>query len=224
MAQSPIYFIDYSRISDTLMWLDNDHILKFCVSLQKADGKGNTNSFHKEYTYMNKNTNMELISIVRNYSFYYLIECPKNKSSNNTIVLRPADVELLRMFIPNNIYPWYIGSNEKKRAFINNDGKLLAKTDFKAQFPLSDQSFLEFRPTVIEYENTHEQKEGIRFIINSASNYFDISVDKFLEFSSYVVRTDMLNAAMNMLTYVKTKPYGLNMNNLNSNKNSKGFF
>ncbi len=236
---SPIYFIDYSKISDTLMWLDNFHILKFNVTLQKANtSSGGMSSFHKEFSFMNKNTNTEMISISRDYSFYYSIEEAKNKNWNNSLILRPGEVEVLGMIIPRNIYPWYFSTTEKQSAFMTKDGQLVVKSGLKAQMPLNDKSYLEFRPIVIEFENSHEQKQGIRFIINRSDNYIDMSIDKFLEFNAYILRTDMLTAAMTMLNYVKTRPYGMNMigsrsnnnyqqNNSNYSNNSggkKGFF
>ena len=104
---SPIYFIDYSKISDTLMWLDMDHSLKFCVTLKKYDN-GNENNFHKEYTYLNTSNNTMNISIVRNYNFYFLLEDKKNKTTGS-VAFRPGDVELFKMVINNNIFPWFIG-------------------------------------------------------------------------------------------------------------------
>ena len=38
-----------------------------------------------------------------------------------------------------------------------------------------------------------------------------------MEFSYIMCNTDMVNAAMNMLTYVKSKPYGVNMVDIHNN-------
>ena len=216
---SPIYFIDYSKISDTLMWLDMDHSLKFCVTLKKYDN-GNENNFHKEYTYLNTSNNTMNISIVRNYNFYFLLEDKKNKTTGS-VAFRPGDVELFKMVINNNIYPWFIG---RSRVYEKKDGCLIVKGKAKVQFPLNNQNYIEISPIVIEFENSSEQKEGIRLVINRSDNYFDITIDKFMEFSYIMCNTDMVNAAMNMLTYVKSKPYGVNMvdihNNTQWNRNS----
>ena len=209
---SPIYFIDYNKISDTLMWLDMNHSLKFCVSL-KTYNNGMESSFHKEYQFMSNTNNTMNITISRNYNFYFLLEDKKNKSTGS-IVFKPGDIELFKMVIHNNIYRWFIGSS---RVYEKKDNVLIVKGKEVIQFPFNNQSYIELRPIVIDFENSHEQKEGIRIAINSAGNFFDLTIDKFLEFTGIICNTDMVNAAMNMLTYVKTKPYGINLTDINSN-------
>lgn len=247
MAVSPIHFIDYNKISDSLMWFDSTHVLKFCVVLQKKDKKGDIVPFHKEFSFMNKSNNTEQLTIVRDYSFYYIIEDIKNKgnftANNTSILLHANDVELLRILLERNLYPWFLPPTRDKIFGKDNMNRLIVKGNQKVQFPVTNRSYLEFRPTIIEYENTDEQKEGVRLIMNDIDNFIDISIDKFMEFGNYIIHTDMINAAMNMLTYVKLRPYGTNLFDFNqqntttnyiatpnnnrpnySNNNKKGFF
>jgi hypothetical protein len=51
--------------------------------------------------------------------------------------------------------------------------------------------------------------------INNESCYVDYNIDKFFEFYYYIKNTDMYGAAQNMLQFVKTKPYGNNLRDMN---------
>jgi hypothetical protein len=103
------------------------------------------------------------------------------------------------------------------------------KKDVKVfKFVISNTSYIGFKPIVYYYKNSDEVKQGVFVEINSPDNSFEISIDNFLQFTSIVLNTDMVNAAMNMLNYVKSKPYGMNnielKDNNGSNNNRNGFF
>jgi hypothetical protein len=202
------------------MWLDGTRVLKFTVSLRKMNSKNNMMQFyHKEFAYNSGND--ALISISRDFNYYYTIDDIKNKQ--DTIVLRPGAVEMLRMLFTNNIFPWFYGS---KTAFVNKDGELNVVSKKSEQMPLDNKTYIEFRPIVIYFDNTAEQVPGVRLTINRSENLIDIPLDKFMEFASILIRTDMINYAANMLTYVKSKPYGTNLNyanNFNNNFNNSSY-
>ena len=221
MAISPIYFTDYNNISDTIMWFNNQYSLKFNVGLKHKNANGDQVSFHSEP----RASDGSSMNIKRNYKFFFTIE-DKEQFTNN-VLFRPSDVEMLKLVIRNNIYPWFIG--DKVIFGHDKDGKIIIKGNYnEVKFPLNDQKYIIFYPIVLEFED-HSTKQGIRIVMNNSENFFDISIDKFLEFAYYINNTDMVNAAMNMLTYVKTKPYGVNVyeyekrGNFNTNR-SKGYF
>ena len=202
---NPIYFIDYDKIADTVMWFNSDYILKFNVILKHRNKNGDSMSFHSEYKTYNQRLDKEYLSISRSFTFYFTIESENN--FGNGLVIRPNDVELLSMVIQNNIYPWFIGKNIFGT---DKSGRRVIKGEFTpVQFPLTDQKFITFAPIVIDYENG-QSSEGLRISINTNEEYFDITVNKFLEFAYYIIHTDMYAVACSMLNYVKTKPYLVN--------------
>ena len=205
-AISPITFLDYDRITDTILWFNNIYSLKFFVKLKRSVNN-KIHDFHQEYTKYNKRLGGTFTSINRHYSFGFSID--NREQFKDGVVLRPSDVELLRIVIENNIYPWFM--SDRRIYGKDRDNRLAIKGKYEPiHFPLNSAQFLRFEPIVISYEDSMEDKEGIRITINDNDNYMDIAIDKFLEFSSYILHTDMVNAAMTLLNYVKTQPYGEN--------------
>ena len=210
---NPIFFIDYDKISDTIMWFNQNYTLKFNVILKRRTKEGAEYPFHSEYKSLNPKSDKEYLSISRSFNFYFSIDNRIN--FNNGIMLRPNDIELLSMVIQNNIYPWFSG---KTSVFGTDDqGKRVLKGKVKdIAFPLSDQKYISFRPILIEYDNG-QSSEAIRIVINKEEDFFDITINKFMEFAYYIIHTDMYTAATNLLTYVKTKPYLVNYKDLTEN-------
>ena len=225
---SPLIFTEYDKISDTLMWLGNSkYQVKFVVQMgRKKFGK--FESFHKEFLRYSDKYDKNVMSIRRDYSYYYSIE--RAKGLEGSVMLRPNDVEILKYIINTKIYPWFFGG--KNIYGINQNKELcLKKSVMAAQITLNEASYMKIRPIVYKYELTNELKQGVSMEINDKSNKIEISIDTFLQFTNIILNTDMAVAAMTMLNYVKIKPYGQNlmdMNNLphdyNDDNSGGGFF
>lgn len=207
---SPIIFTEYDKISDSVMWLDSTFNMKFVVQLTTYDKNGNPRTFHNEFITRNKAKGLDNVSVRREYRFYYIIESKLNY--RDSVLLYPNDVMLLNMIIQNNIFPWFIGSNTIFGRDSRNILKIKGKFDI-VDFPLNNGKYLRFYPTIIGYEDG-TMKEGIRMEMNNPEVFADITIDKFLEMSNYLVNTDMLTMASTMLNYIKTEPYGANIRDL----------
>lgn len=214
MDQKSINFTDYDKISDILMWFSpSKYQLKFNVKLKKMNLNKNTISFHNEFYYYNDTLNRNGLSIKRDYQYFYSIEKLKGEFKDN-IELRPSDIELLKMFIKTKLYPMFIG--DKIIYGIDNSNKLCLKKAIKPkEFILSQSSFISFIP-IVYYYSENETNQGVRITINYEENYFDIPIDIFFNFTNIILNTDMVNAAMTMLNYVKMKPYGTNLTSFNT--------
>ena len=229
---SPFIFTSYDKISDNLMWFGGSkYRLRFCVQLNRKDNTGNIKSFHSEFSFYNESMDKDCINIIRDYRYFYSID-KASGSIEESVILRQNDVEVLKYIIKERMYPWIFGS-KSVYGFDKNKNLCMKQKVKPALIPLSNQNFISFEPIVVHYENTHESKEGIRMVINSEDNIIDIDIDTFFQFTSIILNTDMVNAAMNMLTYVKVKPYLVN-SNINQTgdvrqsnydrKRGKGFF
>ena len=228
----PIIFLDYDKISDILLWFSpSKYQLKFSVILKKKDNNGNTRPFHTEYSFYNSISDKNGISIKRDYKFFFSIEKSSGDLDDN-IILKPNDIEILKIQIKDIMYPWFFGT--KNVYGIDSNNNLCLKKPVKPfQFVISSISYISFEPIVYYYENSNDTKQGVKIEINKPENSFEISIDVFLHFTSIILNTDMVNAAMNMLNYVKSKPYGINTVDLSQNENKfnrnnytygKGFF
>lgn len=215
----PFTFTEYDKISDTLMYLDDSYVLKFVVVLKRKsiDKNKQDKSFHREIMYLKDG--VRHYNINRDYKFYFLLSNNKDKDNylTNSIILRPSDIMTLTYLIDNQIMRWYVGDTRIYFLDENSERLYIRKAYKDAIFPISDSSFMIFSPSIIEINTNNAEKkfvEGIKIQINT--NEIEITLSKFLELVFYITKTDMVNAAMNMLNYVKTQPYGENMFNMNS--------
>jgi len=202
-------YTDYDKITDILMYLSSEITLKFSVVLSKAVSKtDNTRKFlHSECIYNSKYRNVnESLSIIRTMNTYYFLIDLKNDFLGS-IVLRPGDVEILKMLLNQKVLPWFFGN---KTAFQIRDNKLyLGEYSGTVMFAQSDYKYLGFTPMVITYEDGRS-KQGIRVNINNQDTFADLDIDTFMTFVNIIKCTDMYNAACNLVNYVKMPPYGIN--------------
>lgn len=217
---SPFIFTEYDKISDTLMWFGaSKYKLRFCVQLNRKDQNNGVRPFHSEFGFYNENLGKKSVNISRDYKYFYSIE--RSNDFEGSVILRQNDAEVLRFLINNRMYPWFFGSKSIYGMDANN-GLCLKRNVKDVILPLSNNSYMGFRPIVINYENTHESKQGVEITINENTNSFEIDIDNFLQFTSIILHTDMVNCAMSMLNYVKTKPYHVNY--FESGEPKRGFF
>lgn len=202
-------YMDYDKITDLLMFFSNDILLKFSVLLSKNVSKTNKSRkfFHSECIYSSKymDTN-ESVSIIRNMNMYYFLIDIKNDFLGS-IVLKPGDVEILKMLLDQRILPWFFGNN---KAFQIIDNKLyLGEYGESVMYTQDDYKYLGFTPIVITYEDG-QSKQGIRINVNNQDTFADLDIDSFMTFVNIIKCTDMYNAACNLINYVKMPPYGIN--------------
>lgn len=203
-----IIFLDYDKISDTLMWLSRDYMLKFCVSLKYKNSRGDLVPFHSEYKSYSETADREYLSISLYQSVYFVINC--NSNYNNSVLLRPNDVVVLTMLYNKTILSWYVGPHKVFGYDENHQLILTGKYPTDLQVPMSDNKYLGFLPITDTYENG-DGKEGLRIFINSSENYIDLSIDRMFEFFYYICNTNMVEAAIGLMNYVKIPPYGQNL-------------
>lgn len=211
----PLFTI-YSKITDTLMYFDDRYRLDFYVQLMKKGRNGAIAPFHSECEYYNNNFDQNVVSVRRNFTYGILLNCMD--SFTDSIVIRPKDLPVIKYLMDSRILPWYMGND---RVFdLDGDGDLFMTTNDQVEIPLSETSMIVLAPMIIDYSDG-TSKEGCRMYINNYSNYINMSLDKLMEFNYYLCNTDFYNAALNMLTYIKTGPYGVNRNTMDITKSEK---
>lgn len=203
-----ISFLDYDKITDTIMFFNQHVSFNFCVNLSRKKSSNNTIiPFHSEYKYTSEYLNRDSYSIKRNIDCYFVIN--DIKDYNNSVIIRPGDIIMLKMLINDLVIPWYIG-NKRVFHFDNNKRLIIRGKYSKAQFPVSEYKYISFIPIILDFEDG-TQKEGIRMELNSPDNYIDMDINKFFEFYYFVSETNMYNAATNMLNYVVSVPHMVNL-------------
>lgn len=204
-----INFTDYDRITDTLLFFNNNLTLNFTTVMARQDKTGNRISYHLETEYNSKYIGVDKArSIKRNINYYYTID--NRNDFGNGFILRQSDVAVLCMIIQQKIIPWFFG-NTRIYGLVEDGNKLVIKNQYEPViYSQSEYKFLKFEPLILSFEEG-TFKEGIRITVNSDSEYADIDIDRFLGFYHLLKNTDMYNVACSMLTYVKTPPYGTNV-------------
>ena len=206
VSSQTIDFTDYDRITDRLMFLSNIITLNFTVSLAKKDKMGNRSHIHYETEYSSRFKDQSVArSIKRDIDYYFTLD--NSKDFGNGLVLRPQDVEIIKMLLNQQILPWFFGTS---RVFGIQDNKLYIK-EFGSPviYAQSDYKFVSFQPIIFEYEDG-KFKEGIRIYLNNQDSFADLDIDRFMQFVNIIKCTDMYNAALTMINYVKIPPYGIN--------------
>lgn len=207
VSHQNIDFTDYDRISDTLMFFNPYIRLNFTVQLSKKDKMGNRAHIHTDMEYPSKFHDQNVArSIKRDINYYFSLD--NVNDFGNGLVLRAQDVEILKMLLNQQILPWFFGAN---RVFDIKEDKLYIKEyGGSVIYAQSDYKFLSFDPIVFTYEDG-KFKEGIRMYLNNQDAFADLDIDRFMQFVNIIKCTDMYNAALTMINYVKIPPYGINV-------------
>lgn len=202
-----IDYTEYDRITDTLMYLNDDVSLNFSVALSRKGRSGDRIFYHYESEFGSDKYGGKLRSIKRIMKFYFVIDCKSD--FNAGFILRPEDVEILSRILNLKVLPWYFGTtNEAAFQIVTNN---LVLTNFQpetfVQATIYDSKAITFEPIVM-VENEMETR-GVRMSL-STGPVINMTIDKFMGFYHILTTTDMCTLAATMCNYVKIPPYGIN--------------
>lgn len=202
-----VQFQDYDRITDCLMFLNNNITLNFTVVLSRKGKDGGKVFFHSESQYASKYMGVDKNrAIRRNMSFYFTLD--NRNDFGNGFILRPQDVMMLNMLLEQQVLPWFFGD---KRIFNIVDNKLVITGQWQEKaYAQSEYKYISFAPIVNQFEDG-SFKEGVRVTLNHKQEYADMDIDKFMQLVYILKNTDMYGAACSLTTYVKQPPYGVNV-------------
>lgn len=209
----PIKIIDYEKISDDVLQLGKNAILRFNVILSNKDQHDNRRHFHNEYSYSsNKYANKDkLYTIRRKYDYYFSIETFVQSEDKEFIMIRVQDMIVMQHTLYATMQ-WFLGDGDFKDLFCTDkDGKLIRRGSVD---PISVKLFtlkknLAFEPIVIDYEN--DSVEGVRVYLNSESNYVDIPFGTISALAYIFTTFDMIGNAQNMINYNGRPELGTNL-------------
>lgn len=203
----PPQFIDYDAISDRIYSLGQNIVLNFTVKLARKDKDGCRVHFHKEFQYPASSyiDTRSVISIKRNYDYYFSIEDITNKDSyiqirlENMIMLKTILQQLVNILVDES--NWMI-----------KDKKLILKKKYKPILlpGLPMNKWLTFEPITIEFEDGSFSK-GIRITLSDYSVYVDMTIDKFMGLTYLLDSYNMPIAAMIMINYLDQHKFGTSL-------------
>lgn len=220
----------YDKITDKLMVLGQNVVLRFNVSLGKLDVNTKKKyDFHHEYEYQsNKYIDIDkLITIKRDFVFFLSIEEIRNLDGNKEyIMITIKDILLLRKQM-NLVTDWFTDAKYKNLfAWKGNKLIILGNVDPIHIYNLGTDKYLAFEPIVILYNEVY--KSGVRMYLSSNEKFVDMPLDTYMGFLYLIQEINMYEAAQVLLNYIKP-PLGTNLRNMNSlqndeeNEQSEGF-
>lgn len=216
---SPILYEQYDKISDDLLFLSNNVIVRFNVVLSRFSDKYGRMLFHREYEYQSENSKLPLITIRRQFDYFLSIDNIKSMDNQMRESIRFGinEILLLKQAL-NNAFLWF--SDEKyKDLFMSKNGTLvLAKTVNPIQ--LTDLPFgkaLSIEPTI--YKVFDKEATGVRICLNDKSNYADIPLNKLMGLIYLINNLNMYESAQAMVNYIQRPEPGYNMTSFTNNTN-----
>lgn len=224
---------NYEKISDTILFLNNDWRVTFNVKLAYKDKRGERQFYYQEYGYKQTKYNgiNNVISIKRNFESYIIIENMADK--NNNILIRKPDMVGLKNCLKICL-KWLTDTNSNIFA-INNDKNMYVANATSCMCQIGENGALRFEPLVIPGNDKDEA--GIRLYINDERNYTEITTKGFFDFYESLINFNFHIAACAMIASIPFVPDDVAVNRKdmetgmigiakeeNARRNGKSFF
>ena len=210
---------NYEKITDELMWLSKDWMLKFTVILNRKTDKFGRQNYHKEVGYYKDNN--YCVNINRSFDYFLIIES-NTKDYNgikDSVSIRATDMYVLK-FKLNAVAEWFTAEHNQG-LFAKKDGKIFmprSVNPIKITGLMFDK-YLEFEPSILTLENG-EQMIGVRMYVNSDVNSVFMEISRFLGFKDFIETFNMYQSAQLMLNYLQRPEYGENLYDMSSKTSS----
>lgn len=211
----------YDKITDIVMRLGLNAVLKFNVSLS-SQGKDNSRKFcYCEYSYNSRKYNTELVSIKREADYYLSIENIIKPYDVDKAFIRIDNVGIVKLKSALEVaYNWFTGV-EYNHLFIKSHGRLILDGSHP-EFIIPDLpmgKYLKFVPCVVERGTTSSDLyPGIYIELGDRSNIVDMDVNTLFAFKNVIDTFNMYLAYSMMMNFVfgkSTEP--INRFNISSN-------
>ena len=210
---------NYEKITDELMWLSKDWMLKFTVILNRKTDKFGRQNYHKEVGYFKDNN--YCVNINRSFDYFLMIES-NTKDYNgikDSVSIRVTDMYVLK-FKLNAVAEWFTAEHNQG-LFAKKDGKIFMPRSVNPIriTGLMFDKYLEFEPSILTLENG-EQMIGVRMYVNSDVNSVFMEISRFLGFKDFIETFNMYQSAQLMLNYLQRPEYGENLYDMSSKTSS----
>lgn len=210
---------DYEKISDRIMFLSNDYMLKFNVELNRHKEKEKEN-FHKEFGY---NINGEYrININREFNSYLSIESIRRIDSNKVqIKITINEIYYFKAKLQ-NVVEWFT-TEQFKSLFVKKDGRIIIPVKVEPiRTHVAYGQYIEFEPTTAIYNN--EQIIGVQVYLSSDNISFFMNINTLLSLNYFIDTFNMYQSTQLMLNYIGRPDNGTNYMEFNNKPVRTGFF
>ena len=205
--------MDYEKISDRVMDLGYNTVLKMNVTLAKKNKGGYRNHYYKEYSYktnkyIDKST---LCNISRNFDYFLSIE--RYSEEKDFLMIRDENMLGLRFALKSLMDNWFI----EKQIFASKDNRLIIMQGWEPIVAIiSMNKNLVFTPIIIHnVDDTYSP--AVRMSYGSDYSYTDISYTRLNAFVYNINSMYLFQLAQNMLNFFQRPELGTNLTSYNYN-------
>lgn len=209
----------YDKISDDIMILGRNSILRFNVSLSNYNQDGKRQNYHKEFLY---EKNGQLIAMMRrSFDCFFSFENIVPQENGQKEFIRIGLIEFLAFqYKIKECAEWFTSPKYEDLYAINQYNKLIIQRKIQTALErLPMQKYLLFEPSIIEYDNGTLER-AIRIYMNSPDNFVDLNIDRYMALWYIITNFNMYQSAQLMLNYLQRPDYGTNMLNMNNYRTS----
>ena len=202
---------DYKKISDKIMKLSDEYVLKFVTELYYVNKNGQ-NNYHNEYGYVSDNKYG--ITINRDFNMYLSIESIKRSEGYKVqIKIGIKEIGILKLKLK-KVMEWFT-SKQHENLFVVKDGKMtmLGKVPpiiSSAMF----NSYIEFDAAVGKIPQTEQMCQGVRVFLGSDGISFFMPIMTLITFVDFINSFNMYQSAQSHLNYLGRPANGTNYTDL----------
>lgn len=209
---NPLIRIDeYNRVSDVLLYIGKNMVVKFNVQLSNynKDTK-KMEPFHKEYKYYDARVGSDRYTIHRSFGYYISIEnCIANDDGIKEIVkVGVCEITLMKMML-NSGLEWFTNS-EYKDLYGKRDGKLVINKQIEPKHISLQGKYVEIEPIVfVSYMGDYDF--GVRLYLNSDTNYVEMPLNTYCGLQYTFESVNLYQSALGVLAYLEKPEPGSNL-------------
>lgn len=210
MENMIMYHDYYDKISDDIMYLGRNVILRFNVSLSSYNNEGKRSNYHREFFY--EKNGLPTAMMRRSFDCFFSIE--------NIVANEKGEKEFIRIgikeFLPfqykiKECAEWFTNPEYEDLYAINHNDKLIVQRRIQTALErLPMQKYLLFEPSIVEYDNGTLER-AVRIYLNSQDNFVDLNIDTYMALWYIVVNFNMYMSAQLMLNYIQRPDFGSNI-------------
>ena len=214
---------NYEKITDDLLWLSKNWMLKFVVQLNRTTNRFGKVNYHKEVGYYKDNK--YCVNINRSFDYYLLFESSKDsRGEKESIMIRNTDIYLFKYKLQ-LVYDWFT-AEKHQGLFAKKDGKIIMTSRVEpikmVNLPLN--KYIDFDTSIYQSANGKDQLIGVRMYMNNDNKSFFMEINRFLGFKYFIDTFNMHECALLMINYLQRPMYGTNMFNISNKQTNQSKF
>jgi len=212
----PVVFMTYEKMSDDLMYLSNNVVLRFNINLASYNKDGKRSFFHKEYEY--KKNGSTVTTLRRHYDYFLTIE---NVSVTETglkefIIISIKDFLRFKTSIETCV-KWF-QDDKYKNLYAMKKHELIMTSPIPTcelnGLPMG--KYIKYDPIIIDNGLAlNDKKPGIAITLSNPNNFIMIDVDTLMGLYYIIKDLNMISMAQSMLSYLAPQ-YPINRVNMNT--------